>query len=354
MKEYRFKKGVSLSALPAFSEAQAEELRVLCLLCHSDTPLTAEELSALLGADIGDVKDALSFWRGGGAITAAVRKTAEAAREQKAPAQEEPPAERDTRSQKLKEAVSTHSHRPVKHADSLPDYSAAEAASIVQKEDLASFIAECQSVYGKEFGPRDTSVVLGLYHELSLPADYILLLIAYCQGMDETVRGTKPMRYVEKVAFSLFDEGVRTTEALTAYIDQKSRFGAEEKELRRTLGLGDRPLTAKEETLFPRWLGEYAFPLSVIKRAYDLCADHKNKYNADYMEGILSAWNKAGCKTAADVEAYLTREREKAPPAAKGGKKGLSAAAIKEKDEMRSFDVDNFFANALTRSYTDK
>lgn len=353
MKEYKLKKGVSLASLPAFSEATAEELRVLCLLFESELPLSAEALAEALGCEIGEMKDALSFWRGGGAITAVQKRKTETASIQ-APARESDPNEGEkTRSDKLKAAVSAAADRPVKRADTLPDYSPAEAARLVEEHDLASFLTECQSVYGKEFSPRDTAVVLGLCRELSLPTDYILLLIAYCQGMEEATRGTKPMRYVEKVAFSLFDAGVRTTEALTAYIDEKTRFAPVEKELRRTLGLGDRPLTAKEETLFPRWLSEYAFPMAVIKRAYDLCVDRKNKYSADYMEGILSSWNKAGCKTAADVDRHIEAEKAKRPAPATG-KRGLSAAAIKEKDEMRSIDVDNFFSQALNRSYSDE
>ena len=160
------------------------------------------------------------------------------------------------------------------------------------------------------------------------------------------------MRYVEKVAFTLFDEGVRTAEALTAYIDEKTRFRAEERELRRILGMGDRPLTAKEESLFPRWLSEYGFSLSVIKRAYDLCAGARNKYDVAYMEGILSRWNKAGCKNLADVDALAEKDRASRPAPAKSGKRALSAAAEKEKDDMRTLEVEDFFAKAIDRSYS--
>ena len=350
MKEYKRKKGVSLPSLPAFAEAQAEELRVLCLLSESDAPLSAEELASLLSLDIGEVKDALSFWRGGGAITATQRKETKEIKE----AKEEKATDTAPRSETLKAAVSAAADRPVRRSDTLPDYSAAEAAAIVEKEDLSSFLTECQSVFGKEFSPRDTGVVLGLCKELSLPTDYILLLIAYCQGLDEGGRAAKPMRYVEKVAFSLFDRGIRTTEALTAYIDERTRFRAEERELRRLLGLGERALTAKEETFFTRWFAEYGFSMAVIKRAYDLCADRTGKYSAPYMEKILSDWNKAGCKTVADVDRQIASEHEKKPAPAKNGKKGLSAAAIKEKDEMRTLDVEDFFSKALTRSYTEQ
>ena len=347
LKEYKLKTGILPSSLPCFAEADEGELRVLCLIAASPSPLTAEELAALLGAETGAVKDALAFWRGGGAISGATRReTAPAltgeAENEKAPT---PP------SNTLKEKVEKTKSRPVQREDRLPDYSPAEAAEILEEGNLATFVSECEGVYGKSFSPRDVATVLGLHKELALSTDYILLLLAYCQGGEEGGRGKKPMRYVEKVAFTLFDADVRTAEALTAYIDEKTRFRAEERELRRILGLGDRPLTAKAETLFPRWISEYGFSLAVIKRAYDLCAQARNKYDAAYMEGILARWNQAGCKNIADVDALAEKEKASRPAPVKNGKRGLSAAAEKEKDEMRTLEVEDFFAKAIERSY---
>jgi DnaD/phage-associated family protein len=354
LKQYKLKNGVSLASLSAFSEADADELRVLCLLASAPHPLSADELAVLLGTEVGAVKDALSFWRGGGAVTGATRKaeaSSDTTTEAPKKVTEEKPTKTAAPSEAVKARVDATKSRPVQKEDRLPDYSPAEAAEIVEEENLARFVAACEGVYGKSFSPRDTATVLGLYRELSLSTDYILLLLAYCQG-DESGRGKKPMRYVEKVAFTLFDEGIRTAEALTAYIDEKTRFRDEERELRRILGMGERPLTTKEETLFPRWLSEYGFSLSVIKHAYDLCAAARNKYDVAYMEGILSKWNKAGCKNLADVNALQEKEKANRPVPTKNGKRGLSAAAEKEKDEMRTLEVEDFFAKAIERSYS--
>ena len=348
LKEYKLKAGVLPSSLPCFAEADESELRVLCLIASSPSPLTAEELSALLGAETGAVKDALAFWRGGGLIAGATRKENTALPEQSDGKNE---TNATQPSETLRETVEQTKRRPVQREDRLPDYSPAETAEILTDGNLATFVSECEGVYGKSFSPRDVATVLGLHRELSLSTDYILLLLAYCQGGEEGGRGKKPMRYVEKVAFTLFDANVRTAEALTAYIDEKTRFRDEEKELRRILGMGDRPLTAKEETLFPRWLSEYGFSLAVVKRAYDLCAAARNKYDAAYMEGILSRWNQAGCKTIADVDALAEKEKAARPAPVKNGKRGLSAAAEKEKDEMRTLEVEDFFAKAIERSY---
>ena len=57
-------------------------------------------------------------------------------------------------------------------------------------------------------------------------------------------------------------------------------------------------------------------------------------------------------KSLADVDALAEKERASRPTPKSGGKRGLSAAAEKEKDDMRSLEVEDFFAKAIERSYS--
>ncbi len=363
MKEYKKKAGVTLSSLPAFAEASAEELRVILLFWEKET-LSAEEVSSLLSLSLGEAKDALSFWRGSGALTAVTAK--EKAKENK---KEE---NKDTAKETLLAQVEALKSRPVPTTDTLPVYPEGMLAQFIEEEDLASFVSECQSIHRKQYSPSEIGTVVALHKELHLPTDYICLLIAYCKkaihydlgGKGEEKKAKKerqslPMRYVETTAFDLFDRGITTTEALTAYIEKRTRYGAEEKFLRETFSLGDRRLAAFEEEAFSRWFETYGYNRAVILAAYDEAAasSQTNAVKINYVDGILSRWNKEGCKTIADVQ--VLREKEKAARAAaktgaqKGGR-GLSAAAIKEKEDMRSLAVDDFFAKALARSYDNE
>ena len=361
MKIYKKKAGVTLSSLPAFAEASAEELRVLLLFWEKET-LSAEEIASLLSLPVGEAKDALAFWRGGGALTGATAKEKAAPEEKKA----------TDAKRALLAQVEALKNRPVPSADVLPVYPEGELAKAIEEGDLSSFIAECQAIHRKQYSPGDINTVVALHKELHLPTDYICLLIAYCksavhcdtqeaEGANGEEKKSKkrekqklPMRYVETTAFDLFDRGITTTDALTAYIERRTRYGEAEKFIRETFGLKDRRLAAFEEEIIERWFGAYGYNRAVILAAYEAAAASTSNITLKYTDGIVTRWNKAGCKNIADVHALIEKEkteRSAAKTAAAGGKKGLSAAAIKEKEDMRSLEVDDFFAKALTRSY---
>ena len=330
------KKYVRSDKLPekteAFYTASDEELRVLVLLLAAEEPLSAEDLqSAARLETVGDAKDALAFWRGAGLIKAATVKKKDAAASDEAP----------------KEEASKPKKTPVRSADELPDYSGSEVASLIEKGNLASFIEACQQIYGKVLSSTDINILVGLREELHFDCEYICLLLKYYMGKDCDQK--KPMRYIEKVAFSRYDEGVLTYEQLEAYIEKDRLMHSREGTLRKLFGIGERALTSKEETAFRRWCTEYNYDDAVIGLAYDLTVAATNKASVVYADKIIAGWNTAGCKTLSDIHALLDKEKIE-----KAAKKPSKSAKEKEKDEMRSFDVDDFFAHALDRSYGTK
>ena len=311
----------------AFYNASSEELRVFLLLLSAKEPLSAEELVPLARLEsLGDAKDALAFWRGAGLI-----KTATAAKKEAAPQEvlrEEPGAQKT----------------PVRSADAFPDYTGRELSALIEKGNLASFIEACQQIYGKVLSSTDINILVGMHEELHLDCEYICLLLEYYGE-----KAKRPMRYVEKVAFSLFDAGITSFEALEAYIEKHRLMRTREGALRKLFGIGERQLTSKEEAAFTRWCTEYGYDDELIGLAYDLTVGATGKASVSYADKIITRWNTAGCKTAADAAALLEKEKTE-----KKDKKPSRSAKEQEKDEMRSFDVDDFFAHALDRSYGKK
>ncbi len=329
MKRY-IRSGKAPEKTEAFYNASFEELRVLALLLAADAPLSAEELAAQARLEtLGDAKDALAFWRGAGLIKTAPagKKDAPAKTDGDAPSAPEKPQK-----------------RPVRSEDALPDYSGGELSRLIEKGNLAPFIEACQQIYGKVLSSTDIGILVGLNEELHLSCEYICLLLEYYGE-----KAKKPMRYVEKVAFSLYDQGVLAFEQLEAHIEKHRLMRSREGALRRLFGMGERALTAKEEEAFTRWCVEYGYDDAVIGLAYDITVGATGKASVSYADKIITRFNTAGCKTAADANALLEKER-----AEKAGKRTPKAAKEKEKDEMRSFDVDDFFAHALDRSYGKK
>lgn len=307
----------------AFFHASEEELRVLVLIAASGEPLSAEDLVTRGGlASLGDAKDALAFWRGAGLIKAdAKRRDTESAPSQPSPKKS-----------------------PVRSADELPTYTGKELSAMITRDNLASFIEACQEIYGKVLSPTDINILVGIREELHYDCETICLILSYYGE-----KAKRPMKYIEKVSFSLFDMGILSFEEVEAHIEKKRRAETREGELRRLLGIGERALTSKEEAAFIRWCEEYNYDSAVIRLAYEEMVNANGKASVAYMDKIITRWNTAGCKTAADVNALTEKEKTE-----KTAKKTAKSAGAAEKEDMRSFDPDDFFSHALDRSYGKK
>ena len=322
MKVY-FKTDMRPTDAPALLTASADELRVLLLVLSSEAGESTSSLAARLSLSEGDVRDALAFWRGAGLVTD-VRKpegTADACEAEKKKAQ----------------GVS----RPVESADRLSPYSPKEAATLIEKDALAPFIEVCQETYGKVLGPADIEKILGLYDQLQLSPEYVCMLIAHCNEY-----GRKPMRYIEKLAFSLYDEGIVTVEALSCYIEKTRRLYSREGKLRRLFGIGERALTKREKECFLRWCEEYGYDDAVIGLAYDITVGATGKAAVGYADKLLSKWHASGCRSVGAVEELIERERAARKTAAPTKKKPSG-----EGSTLSSLDVDDMFDRALARSY---
>ncbi|MBE6655864.1 MAG: DnaD domain protein [Ruminococcaceae bacterium] len=338
MKRY-IRSGKAPERTEAFFAASDEELRVLALILAADTPLSAEDIEAAARLEtLGDAKDALAFWRGAGLI-----KTAAAKKKDALSSEDTPKKEPSTSDGAAKKNAQTKK-KPVRSADELPDYSGTELSALIEKGNLAAFIEACQEIYGKVLSSTDINILVGLNEELHFSCEYICLLLEYYGE-----KAKKPMRYVEKVAFSLYDRGVLTFEELEAYIEKDRLMRTREGALRKLFGIGERALSTKEVEAFTRWCVEYGYDDALIGLAYDMTVGATGKASVVYADKIITRWNTEGCKTAADVNALLEREKSE-----KAAKKSQKSAKEAEKDEMRSFDVDDFFAHALDRSYGKK
>ncbi len=319
MKTYELTEDKSFLSSAAFLGASAEELRVLALLALGEGPLSAEELETAAKLSAEDVRDVLAFWRGAGAIVS-------------------------------KEGGKTpiKKKKYVESADRLAPYSDSEAAKLIEDGNLASFIEECQEIYGKVLSPTDIKTILGLHDQLNFDLEYICLLLAFCNE-----NGTrKPLRYIEKVAYSLYERNVHSVRELEQYIEQKHIDDSREGKVRKLFGLGTRALTSQEEAAILRWFDEYEYDNSVIEYAYELNVNAAAKPTIRYTDAILTNWYKAGCRNLLAVKEYNEKQKEERKNAKKAKKSEKKTDA--EKESMRSFDVDDFFEHALNRSYGDK
>ena len=177
--------------------------------------------------------------------------------------------------------------------------------------------------------PREVSILIGLRNYLELEDDYIFVLLDYCSRVGKT-----SIRYVETLAFGMYDDGVTETDALAQALAEREAYRELEGKFKAMIGARGRKLTSKETRFLSRWSLEMKYDFKMIELAYEITVDAQHEYNPAYMNAILERWYAAGITTPEQVVA----EREKRRQGTSSGK---------------SYDLDDFFEAALRRSYGD-
>ena len=161
-----------------------------------------------------------------------------------------------------------------------------------------------------------------------------MLLFAHCEKMNK-----KSLRYVEKLAIGLFDDGILGYEELDSHLRAIEAAAEMDKPLRKLFGIGKRALVKKEKEAFENWVGNWNMPLAVIERAYEITVENTGGASVAYCNAILERWQASGYKTLDEVNAAMEEYRH--------DKKGA-------KDSAGSFETDDFFEAALRRSYGEE
>jgi len=320
-----------LSLLSHLPQADAGTLKVLLVVAAGGN-LSKEKIAREVGCDVDAVTEALGFWRGAGILTA------DMAPEKKKPVAIEEPKEQVQASEEPTVAPPkvVDSAAPVTPAPAtqLPRYNTEQLVALLEKRrELATLIDECSRILGKVLNTHETGLLLGIVDHLNVDGEYLLLLLAHCAKT-----GKKSVRYVEKMAVGLYDEGVTSLAALQECLKRKEEADEVEGQIRTLFGMSSRALTAKERRHVDAWLFTYHYGMDVITRAYEMTVDAIGKSSIPYTNSILERWNAAGLRTLDEIQ-KAEEERNAAP-------KTASAPG-------NSFDTDDFFDAALKRSFGD-
>ncbi len=267
------------------------ELKVLVALIAG-----TEDIASALGCDQAKVDSAVSYWRGSGIIT-----------ENK-----------------------TEKQRKVARHATAPNYTGEELSRIIDENGLSVIIDECQRISGKVFNITEINRIASLNSYLGLDGNFILLLFTYCAE-----KGKLSLKYIEKTAYDLWDNGINTSPLLEDYIRREEERHALEVKLRSLFGFGDRALTPSEKKHFASWSEEYGYGIDIITEAYNITVEKTSKLSLPYLSKILSNWHGKGLKTLTDVQNSLAEYAK--------------SKEITQRSSS-SFDVDEFFELALKRS----
>lgn len=345
MKEIRINRAggfPALSGSAALLEASPEELRVLLCLIEAEAaalPTDAAALARAAGCSPARTGSALRYWCEVGVLIEA---------EAEAEAATAPPTNKTA--------------KRLQPAAGIREMGAAEAAAVVEREQLSTFIDACQQLAGRVFSTPDLNMLISLVDELPFSHEYMMTLASFCKK--KSGRSRFSVRYLAQVAYAMLERECMTVEQLEAYIATYEKFASEEWRLRKLLGIGERRLTQREKDFFMTWTG-YGYGEEIVGIAYDITVDRTGKASLPYMDKLLRSFYEAGCHSESDVQAYLDREREEHAAkklirhAGTGKTKRESAFATgkSEKDPSAtkgsSFHGGDYMAAALRRSYGD-
>ena len=87
----------------------------------------------------------------------------------------------------------------------------------------------------------------------------------------------------------------------------------------------------------------------LIEKAYEIAVESTANPNLNYLNSILVRWHEEGIKTPEDAD----RDREARKAAAEGARPAR-APKTAEPQKATSFDVNDFFAAAVSRGYGEK
>lgn len=298
------------------TKATANDWCVLCAFA-GDAPLceeTSDGIAAVaqaLSLTPAAVEASLSFWRGAGVISLSDKA--------KGKAKEKTHAEKAPAGAKTAKPLGDRG---------LPSYSTEELADIVNaNSNFAALIGACQQTFGKIFNTAEVNIIAGLTDYLGLEGDYILLLLSHCVRMEK-----KSLRYAEKTALSLYDDGITDAVALEERLQRIEMMASATGKIRTMFGMASRALTAKEKAMIEQWVCVMKYDTEVIRLAYDATVDAINKPSFSYTNTILERWYAEGYKTVEDVTRAMDEYR-------------------RQKAGGSSFDADDFFRAALKNTY---
>ena len=306
----RFVYGTRVAVLPHavaahIDKATKKDIRILLELAITpDAPVSA--IAAAAGVKEAEVEASFAFWRGTGVLIAEEGESAPAV----APTAEAP-------------AVKVVADK------GLPAYSTEELSEVLSRRtELAQLVNDAQQAFGKVFNTHEIAIIAGLADYLGLDEEYILLLLTHCRNMEK-----KSLRYVEKMAITLHDEGVHNAEELEARLHSIEIMASAFGKVRALFGISSRALTTKEKTMIEKWICVMKYDEDMLRRAYEITVDSTTKPSIPYANSILERWYGEGYRTLADVDAALAEYKRK-----KAG-------------DGSSFDADEWFEAALKRTY---
>ena len=303
--------------------ANGEYVKVfLYLLRHEREELDLASIADALNHTEADVKRALAYWKRTGVLAEDDREEADG-REEFAPDPQIPERNRenfepgariperkreefapDSQESEQKQEDFEPARRMLGREDSrLPETGDTyeRMRRLSSDEEFSALLYAVQQYLGKTFTQIECEKFAFFYDGLHMSGELLEYLAEYCAG-----GGHSSIRYIEKVAISWYQAGIRTREEAREYT---ARFSGDTAAVLKAFGITGRTAGTAEQDFIRRWFKEYGFDKSLVVEACSRTITATGSASFPYADKILKGWSEQQVRTLKDVEA-LDRKRQ--------------------------------------------
>ena len=217
----------------------------------------------------------------------------------------------------------------------LPEYKAADVARRSQSDPaFQALVDETQKTLGRVLTSTDLKKLFGIYDDLSLPADVIMLLIHHCkEEHDERYGASRHLGFavIEKEAYAWFDRELMTYELAEEYLAELRRRSSLRGEIQRAIGIRDRELSNTERKYVDSWIG-LGYGAEELALAADRTVTNTGQLRWPYMNSIVQSWHSKGLHTVAEIE---QGDRKNASPARRAAASAPDAQELERMKKLR-------------------
>ena len=285
---------------------KAESKLIMYIFANMNGEFDVQKAAEAISESTAVVNAALAFWRGTGIISeiedeSANAQTAAINKNQSGADGKEPSDVHSEDNAPISaENVNTALSKP--HS---VDYDTKDVAEALKNDsEFKQLVNYAEHTLGELLNSSKTASLLYLYDCLGMQCDVIMGIIAHCAE-----KGKKSIKYIERTAVGIHDDGVVTYKELESYYASKRRYADCENELKRIIG-ADRALTKAESKLVNTWANVYRTKTELIEYAYELTVNSISKPSVQYMSKIIEDWYNNGVTDAETAKSL--REKKQA------------------------------------------
>ena len=335
--------------------ANGEYVKVfLYLLRHEREELDMSSIADALNHTEADVKRALTYWKRMGVLAEDDREEADR-REEREPGARIPERKREEFAPDSQESEQKQEDfEPARRILGREENRLPETGDTYERmrrlsgdEEFSALLYAVQQYLGKTFTQIECEKFAFFYDGLHMSGELLEYLAEYCAG-----GGHSSIRYIEKVAISWYQAGIRTREEAREYT---ARFSGDTAAVLKAFGITGRTAGTAEQDFIRRWFKEYGFDKSLVVEACSRTITATGSASFPYADKILKGWSEQQVRTLKDVEALDRKrqqrkaEKEQAAGADRRGGSGRETSGRKRAGangfrnfEERTGDIDDF------------